>query len=218
MNYPFRNAVLSLLLNRDAETFYNILTELWGTYPRFVSHSLMNLLGTHDTERILSLLGDSESVDLENPELALKKLTAAQKEIAVKRLKIASILQFTVFGVPSVYYGDEAGSEGYHDPFCRRPFPWGRENKELLAHYRALGALRAQNPVLANGEFVFLEHSNGKISFERRNATDRLFVAVNMGTSDWKIDLSGTWKNPLSGKSVRSHVTLAPESAIVLVR
>ena len=98
-------------------------------------------------------------------------------------LKIASVLQFTVYGVPSVYYGDEVGVEGYHDPFCRMPFPWGREDKELLAHYRALGELRHAHSALKDGEFRFLACTKHAFAFERfdRSSGDRLVVAANMG-------------------------------------
>jgi len=187
MNYPFRNAVLALILEQDSESFYNILTELWGTYPTFVSNSLMNLLGTHDTERVLSLLGDDgEAEGLENPELAVKRLSNEQRALAIRRLKLASTLQFTVFGVPSVYYGDEAGMEGYHDPFCRRPYPWGREDRSLLAHYRDLGMLRQKHAALfAEGDFSFLCHENGHVAFERKSATDRVTVYANATNSPW---------------------------------
>ena len=178
----------------------------------------MNLLGTHDTERILSLLGDNgEGEGLENSELAVKRLTPTQKKVAIRRLKLASILQFTVYGVPSVYYGDEAGLEGYHDPFCRRPYPWGRENTALLAHYRKLGALRARNTAFKNGDFAFCEHHGGRVSYLRNGINgDRVFVAANVESEPWELPLTGTWKNALTGKRVASPLTIPPETAIVL--
>ncbi len=209
MNYPFRNAVLALLTEGDAESFYNILTELWSTYPRTVCHALMNLLGTHDTERILTMLGDpTRGEGLENPALAEKHLTKQQKARARALLCIASTLQFTVYGVPSVYYGDEAGMEGYHDPFCRKPYPWGREDTKLQAHYKGLGELRRAHPCLAEGDFRFLEHTAHAFAFERISAdgSDRLTVAVNMGTESWEFLPTGAHK-PLK---------LAPREATVL--
>ncbi len=183
MNYPFRNAVLALLLDRDAETFYNVLTEIYASYPVTVSHSLMNLLGTHDTERILTVLGDpSRGEGLSNRALAEKRLAPADRARAIEQLKLASVLQFTVYGVPSVYYGDEAGVEGYHDPFCRLPYPWGREDADLQAHYRMLGDLRRRHPALAVGAFRFLWHDARAFVFERADQTsgDRVLVTVNL--------------------------------------
>ena len=209
MNYPFRNAVLALLLHRDAETFYNVLTELWATYPRTVAHSLMNLLGTHDTARILTVLGDNGAGDeLENPALAVLRLSGEEREHAKRLLKIASTLQFTVYGVPSVYYGDEAGLEGYHDPFCRMPFPWGREDSELLAHYRKLGRLRRAHKCLADGDFKFLCHTEHAFAFERFDVAsgDRLTVAANVGNAPFHF-------HPIGSREV---VTVAPMSAVVI--
>ena len=181
MNYPVRNAILALVVDRDATTFYNVLTDLYSSYPPEVCNSLMNLLGTHDTERILTLLGDpTRGEDLSNAELAVKRLSPEARAQAIKLLKIASVLQFTVFGVPSVYYGDEAGLEGYHDPFCRMPYPWGREDASLVSHYKMLGALRQNHRALRDGSFRFLYHDEDCILFERSAPCDRLLVAVNM--------------------------------------
>ena len=182
MNYPFRNAVLALLRDGDAETFYHILTEIYASYPRAVSHSLMNLLGTHDTARILTLLGDGGKGEcLPNDTLAHLSLTEEERKNALTLIKLASVLQFTAYGVPSVYYGDEAGQEGYGDPFCRMPFPWGREDADLLSHYRALGKLRREHPALTDGDFRFLEHNATSFVFERKTKGERILVFANMG-------------------------------------
>ena len=181
MNYPVRNAILELVSNQNARAFYDILTDLYSSYPMQVCNSLMNLLGTHDTERILTVLGDpTMGSSLTNAQMSVTRLSADARANAVQKLKLASVLQFTVFGVPSVYYGDEAGIEGYRDPFCRMPFPWGREDESLLAHYRMLGALREKHRALRDGDFQFLYHDdNGCVVFERRTARDRVLVAVN---------------------------------------
>ncbi len=219
MNYPFRNAVTDFLLRADAESFCNILTELYGSYPLTVSHSLMNLLGTHDTERILTVLGDSTLGEgKENPLLAVSKLAPSARKKAVALLKIASTLQFTVYGVPSVYYGDEAGVEGYHDPFCRLPFPWGREDGELLAHYRSLGAMRRAHAALKAGDFAFLSHTAHAFLFERhdRESGDRLFVAANMDSVPVAFTLPRSGKNALTGEPIEKTVTLQPASCLVV--
>ena len=182
MNYPFRNAILAFVKDGDAETFYHILTEIYASYPLAVSHSLMNLLGTHDTARILTLLGDGgKGESLSNDTLAHLSLREEERENARTLVKLASVLQFTVYGVPSVYYGDEAGIEGYGDPFCRKPFPWGREDAELLSHYRALGKLRREHPALREGYFRFLEHDATSFAFERVGLSERIVVFANMG-------------------------------------
>lgn len=218
MNYPFRNAVLSLIEMGDAQIFYDILTELYASYPPSVSNSLMNILGTHDTERILTRLGDEgEGELLDNEALSRLRLNDAQRGRAIERLKLASALQFTVFGVPSVYYGDEAGVEGYHDPFCRMPFPWGREEGSLVEHYRALGALRREHPALKDGEFRFLAAQDGFIAYERVRGKDSLTILANMGETQ-VYTLTGNYTDALTGERVPKELTLPTCSWRILAR
>ena len=218
MNYPFRNAVLGLLQRGDTEFFVHILTEIYASYPREVSDSLMNLLGTHDTERILTLLGDDSAGEgLTNAQLSVKRLSASERQRAIRLLKIASALQFTVYGVPSVYYGDEAGMEGYHDPFCRFPYPWGRENPELMKHYRMLGTLRKNHKALHGGEFRFLTHAPGYFLFERKKEEDRVLVAVNLDVKPHLFHTAGNWIDCMAEKAIKDSFILAPGGCAVLV-
>ncbi len=217
MNYPFRNATLAFLWRGDANLFYNTVTELYASYPTPVCNALMNLLGTHDTERVLTLLGVGEAggTGKTNDKLSRLRLNANQRAKAVRLLKMGAVLQYTVYGVPSVYYGDEAGLEGYHDPFCRMPFPWGREDAELTEHYRILGKLRAEHPALKDGSFRFLRHSDTAFVFERRKGDDVLLVAANMGKDSLKIPLDGEWRDVFSGRRAHSLI-LPPRRATVL--
>ena len=194
MNYPFRYGVLQFVLNGDACFFADVLKEIYATYPTEVCHSLMNLLGTHDTERILTVLGEGthRSEQESNDILAIKRLSPMKRTEALERLKIASVLQYTVYGVPSVFYGDEAGMEGYHDPFCRRPFPWGREDKTLLSHYMLLGKLREEHPVFGDGDFRVERAEGGFLAFSRRNEREMIHVVANMGDREEAYCTSGS--------------------------
>lgn len=208
MNYPFRNAILAFLRDGDAETFYHILTEIYASYPRTVSHSLMNLLGTHDTARILTLLGDGGRGEcLSNDTLAHLSLTAEERKNALTLLKLASVLQFCAYGVPSIYYGDEAGVEGYGDPFCRRPYPWGREESDLLDHYRTLGKLRAEHPALRDGDFRFVAHDATSFVFERATEREKLLVFANMGDAK-TFDVPKGYINAITNKAAERSLTL----------
>ena len=202
---------MAFLLDRDAETFCNILTEIYASYPTSVSHCLMNLLGTHDTERILTVLGDEGLGEGKaNRELAVLRLSDEQRRRAVALLRLASVLQFTVYGVPSIYYGDEAGLEGYHDPFCRMPFPWGREDATLTAHYRALGTLRQTHACLKDGEFRFVYRDAHAFAFERcqKSGTDALIVVANMNDTPLTLTVSGGCRDALSGVCVDRQITV----------
>ena len=216
MNYPVRNGILAFVNEGDAETLYNVLTELYSSYPETVCHSLMNSLGTHDTERIISVLGDNEISELSNDELCLHKMTESQKKRAVVKLKVASTLQYTVFGVPSVYYGDEAGLEGGHDPFCRQPFPWGAEDADLVEHYKKLGEIRKENSVFSDGRFKIIDRSQGFIAFERYNESENMLVVANIGKASKGCNLRCDVVNLLDGKRYNGALSVAPNTAMIL--
>ena len=211
MNYPLRRGIISFVREGDAGALAAVLRELWGSYPETVCHSLMNILSTHDTERILTTLGGAcDDGSYTNRELRVMRMSAAERKTAVARLKIAAAIQFTVFGVPSVFYGDEAGLEGYHDPFCRRPYPWGREDKDLLAYYRRLGKIREKNEVLAEGGFTLLKETAHALAFSREDEKGHLIVAANCGEAPFALSLPLDATELLSGKRVKKGRVFVP--------
>ncbi len=156
MNYPFRTAFTEFLLERipgnDAQ---RRMANLWENYPIHHFYSAMNLVGTHDTVRILTLLATGDPCnDVAEADLAKRRLSPEQAALGKARLKLLALLQMTFPGLPSIYYGDEAGLEGYRDPLCRGPYPWGREDKELVQWHKRLIALRHQYPVLKTGQWI----------------------------------------------------------------
>lgn len=216
MNYPARNAILALVLHGDSKAFCNILKELYSSYPPEVCDSLMNLLGTHDTDRILTTLSCALPDGISNADLSVFRLSKEQRVRAVSRLKLASVLQFTIFGVPSVFYGDEVGLEGGHDPFCRMPYPWGRENRSLLAHYKKLGDIRREHSAFKHGSFKILVENDGFVVYERANEKERLLILANGGESSASFVLDGKGKELLSGKSVCGEIIVPPTTAMIL--
>ncbi len=214
MNYPFRTSVMNYVLSGNAADLANTLTSLYASYPKSVSDSLMNIVGTHDTDRILTELGDvgHNTLGLSNRDLSVRKMSPENRARGIKLLKIASLIQYTVYGVPSVYYGDEAGVEGYHDPFCRATFPWGDEEAELVEHYKKLGELRRSESVLKEGYFRVLKHSKGFIMFERAEGDEKLIVAANVNKTNVNCEVTGT--NALTGEPFNG--ILAPETAVVI--
>ncbi|MBR0442887.1 MAG: glycoside hydrolase family 13 protein [Clostridia bacterium] len=219
MNYPVRNALIAFVRDGDAEQLYHTLTELYASYPRAVCNCLMNFLGTHDTERILTVLGDPHIGDSRtNVELSVARLNTPQRTLAIKRLHTALTLLFTVFGVPSLFYGDEAGMEGHHDPFCRRPFPWGREVLSLVDHVRFLSKLRGAHTCFGTGEFRILRHGVHTIAYERRLENEVFVIAANMGGEEWLYPLSGIWQLLSADRTqtVRGCVHIGSGEAVVL--
>jgi glycosidase len=88
-------------------------------------------------------------------------------------------MQFTLPGVPCIYYGDEAGTDGGEDPFNRGCYPWGKEDAELIEHYRMLGELRKNHKVFAEGEFVPVSSVMGCVAYERRCPGERIMTVAN---------------------------------------
>ncbi len=214
MNYPFRSATIDYLTSGDSSLLSAALTELYGSYPKCVCDLLMNILGTHDTDRIITVLSGEDYSELSNAELAHYKMSEKAMKKAIKLLKLGSVLQYTVYGVPSVFYGDEAGLEGCRDPFCRRTFPWGKENSELLYHYKKLGKIRRENKVLKDGIFEITHNKDAYIEFERRKGKNKLTVAVNVGETPIFTPICG--QDLLSGKYFSEDESLPPYSAVIL--
>jgi 4-alpha-glucanotransferase len=169
MNYPFRRIVLEFLLgSKAAGETQQALLSLKENYPKHHFYALMNLIGSHDVPRILTLLGDEQfGAALTTTQLAAKRLTVRQHQKAVARLKAAVLWQMTFPGVPSIYYGDEAGMEGYTDPLNRRTYPWGRENDELLMWHQCLAKLRNDYAVLRTGDWIPLAVTDDVLAYVR---------------------------------------------------
>ena len=219
MNYPLRKAIMRFVLDGDAEFLSDVLQWIYSTYPKTVCDSLMNILGTHDTERALTVFskGDDETCDDSGSELAVRRIPTEERAEAIAKMKLATAIQFTVYGVPSVYYGDEAGVEGYRDPFCRMPYPWGREDASLVEYYRNLGKIRAEHrEIFAEGEFKVLDVNDALIVYTRSYGGDEICVIANASDKTTQYKISGKWKDIIDNKPFGGSI--APYSAVILKR
>ena len=199
MNYPFKEAIISYVKSGNSDHFVWTVNTVTAHYPPHKTAALMNILGTHDTERILTVLGCDNAGEMQNCELAEFKLGEEQRKEALLRLKIASLLQFTLPGIPCVYYGDEAGLEGGRDPFNRRTYPWGREDTEILSWYRSLGKLRNSESVFAKGDFEFLHVRGGLVVYRRFDGEECIVIAVNLGERS-RFELEGPFRSVFDGE------------------
>lgn len=192
INYPLRNAIITFIKEKNADILSSTLAELVNDYPAEVLDKLFNVLSTHDTERILNALSDCDA-----PALKEDRATAELKDIreAKKRLELASGLQYTLPGVPCLFYGDEAGVTGYEDPFCRACFPWGKEDKELSEHYKKLGELRSCR-VFEKGAFSVVRSTGGLFVFTRG---EELTIIANAGEDEYLPQYKGL-KDLFEGK------------------
>lgn len=212
MNYPTKNAIIDYIKSGDCRRLYNMVTEIYATYPRCVCDCLMNLLGTHDTERILTVLAGKNSEGMSNDELAVTRMSDAEKLYGISLLKIASVLQYTLYGFPSVFYGDEVGIEGYRDPFCRMPFPWGKEDPELLVHYKRLGKLRRAHSAFCGGDFRVTAHDAGLFAFVREDKKETLHIATNRANDTAKYSVCKEWIDLISGENGKGDIPVESNS------
>jgi len=206
MNYPFRDAILAFLSGGDSAQFRKTVLEIAEHYPAPVLHCLMNSLSTHDTARILTLLGDPFQGSKEEKEHRF--LSPEQRTLAVAREMAAAVLQFTLPGAPSIYYGDEVGLEGYEDPLNRRCFPWGKEDGTLLDFYRLLTGLKTTYTALKQGEIRFLPSPVGVIDFVREFNGQRIRTIVNGGTITTEPPLNGEVLFLHYGRKAKHYLSL----------
>lgn len=198
MNYPFANAVLDFCRSGVAERFMSSVMKIVENYPKECLDVMMNHIGTHDTERAITKIAGESCEYRDRHWQSTHFLNDEAYEKGVRLLKCAAVLQYTLPGVPSVYYGDEAGMQGYKDPFNRGCYPWGHENTELLDFYRALGKIRRENPVFKKGVFTPVSSVLGCVAFRRHDENGDIMVIVNRNEHPITYRLPDYFKNPVS--------------------
>ena len=224
MNYPLRSAILSYFQGGGAEAFVEGMETIRENYPAFAFYSAMNSLDTHDTPRCLTLLGaGGEYRDQTKEWRARFHLSPKQLQRGRALLKAAALLLFCFPGSPTVYYGDEAGMEGFEDPFNRQTYPWGCEDRELLDWYRALGRLRGRWQALRRGAIRYLRGKGPLLAFVRETEGERLLCAFNAGDGEQTFTADEGRLYPLLGQAELTQeeelyaITLPPRSGAVFL-
>ena len=217
MNYPLMNGIIEFVRDGNAQALSHVVFDLVNNYPSYVRNNLMNILGTHDTIRILTNLAGTRLDNAPKEIMARTKMTDEQYKQGCKLLKLAAVLQYTMFGFPCVYYGDEVAMEGYKDPFCRACFPWGEENKLMLDFYRRLGQLRELS-VFADGHFHQLIAEQGVYAFERvsTDTQTQVIVAVNRGHASYNLYLGDIYQDLLTGRKYNDTCHLQANEYVIL--
>ena len=216
-NYPLKDAIITFVRDGDAPRLSAVVASLCQNYPDYVLNSLMNILGTHDTMRILTILGGTDFPQ-DKDSMENYSLDGQQLEKGKKSLKLAAMLQFTLPGVPCVYYGDEAGMEGCIDPFNRRCYPWGNEDVGLIEWYTALSALRKAHNCFKDGKFELVEAHTGLFAFTRGQEHDRILIAVNASSGDREIAFEGFNFDLLKNAYTKKLIIRAGEAAVFAMR
>lgn len=206
MNYPFREAIIGFLTGKNPAEMMELIMTVLEHYPPGAIHLLMNHIGTHDTERILTVLGGEPLNGRDREWQSRTKLSQEQRSRGLSLLKLASLMQYTLPGIPCVYYGDEAGMEGYRDPFNRGCFPWGHEDAELVNWYRSLGKIRHSCEVLKQGTLEPYYADDDCFVYIRSDEAvgQKLLVAVNRTEQRKHLFMAQEWEtaSALLGKAV----------------
>jgi cyclomaltodextrinase len=168
----------------DAHEFANRIDHNLRLYRHDITYAQLNLLDSHDTPRFLSCAGGDKDA-----------------------LKLAWLFMFSYPGAPCVYYGDEIGLDGEHDPDCRKPFPWDESkwDKHLLSYVKEMIALRKQNPALRRGDFKRLWSADGTYAFSLSLEEDTFVVALNASESPQQVEV--TYEAQKSPKAVLGEVS-----------
>ncbi len=203
MNYPLRTLTLEFLQNKiNALQFGNHIGELLQAYPKENIFAMYNSLGSHDTERIFSLMGQN-----------------------VQKVKLAFLFLFGYPGAPAVYYGDEVGVEGLKDPGCRRTFPWDQAQwkDELRPFIQKLIDLRKQIPALREGELrtIFASESQNAYACVRSLGDQNVIVAMNPNKAERTLPLPVAdlgWTDSLEARNLLGVQTYCVENGFLNVR
>lgn len=220
MNYPFMNAVLRYVRYGDCNGLYHGVLSILENYPPESQRLLFNSLSTHDTARALTVLAGEEYTGGDREwQAAHNRLNDAQLLRGRSLLLIAYTLLYFLPGTPCLYYGDEAGVQGWKDPFNRATYPWGNEDAQLLEAFRLLGKLVREASFLPDAGFLPLISTPDVFAYARRAGEHMLTIAVNRGERGHDLSgvLTGTPKVQVITGSFEGGV-LAPLSAVVLLQ
>ena len=204
MNYPLKNALINFLITGKTNLLTQTVKEQIHNYPSCVLDALMNILGTHDTPRILTVLSGVKIPD-EREELSKFSLTELEKEVAVKRLKQALCFIFTIYGVPTIYYGDEIGFEGGKDPFNRKCMDFIGGDKDILTLVKKLSQIRKGSKVFIDGKTEILYCEDGLFAFSRKNAKEEIVTIINAGNYRFTVNGEGYFEL-ISGENKKEYI------------
>lgn len=222
MNYPFAGAVIDFVRDANAELFASRVMSIVENYPKEVLDVLMNHISTHDTMRAITALAGESCAYRDRRWQSTHSLDEKEYRYGMKLLMAASAMQFALPGVPTIYYGDEAGMQGYKDPFNRRCYPWGKENEELVEWYKKLGEIRSKNSVFKDGKFEILSAVAGCVAFSRKNDDEAILVISSSNPHPITYYVKSEWCDAYdllgNGRVAANMVDIEEKSTVILKR
>ena len=210
MNYPLKDAVINYLRTGNSKVMTEVMDMITNNYPKQSIDCLMNIIGTHDTMRILTALGtktENFADEKDKDKMAEAKLSPDERINGIFLLKAAVLMQMTLPGIPCIYYGDEAGLEGYGDPFCRRFFPWDNIDSDIHDFYKKICKVRKENKdIFADGEYKLVSEESGLFFYKRIKYGEKrgeIYAYVNLSEKAYDLtDLADVFISLLTGEEV----------------
>ncbi len=184
MNYVFKDAIMAFLKGGDGAAFAESVMEIIENYPKCSLDSCMTLIDSHDTVRAINVLSGANTDGTDKEYRKNYRLTHEEYHRGKDLLKLAVALQYFLPGVPSVYYGDEIGMQGFEDPINRRPFRWDSIDTEILEHYKYFGKLRKEHRKKFL-ERAFVAGQGNTVVIQRTS----MRLTVNRDTLEIKVDI-----------------------------
>ncbi len=219
MNYPLKDGIIAYIQTGRALDLVHCIRVLINHYPKETVDCLMNILGTHDTARILTVLGGIYCRNKEEMAQDWAYLNKNARQNAIEKLKMAAVLQFTMPGVPCIYYGDENGMEGHIDPFCRRCFDWEHLNDDLIDFYRNLGKVREEyREIFKDGDFEEMRVEEGFFLYKRTKNEKSVYVYTNNSSKSYLLSLPEKYKDCFNGTIYEKEMIVEPYSYKIFVK
>lgn len=218
MNYNLRRPLIDYVMGwQDAPALTEAIESMRENYPADAFNEALNMLGTHDTERILTTLGGAPAKDsLSDEQCSAYRLSSEQLSLAKGRLWLAVLLQMTLPGVPCIYYGDEAGLQGYADPYNRATFPWSHIDSDCQTIYRNAARLRTSVAALREGTFESLQLGPDIFGFARHLGREGQSAVVLVNRSNQTLTAQIPAYSPQANEVISGHLLHIKDGHITL--
>ena len=219
MNYPLKKAIIDFLSHNRIETIVYYMREEVNNFSSKVINSLMNVLSTHDTPRLISVFSGVDFNALSKKEMSEVVMTKSEYFKTRQLLKMAYMITYTMPGVPSLYYGDELGMEGGKDPFCRKMMAWENGDYELLSYFKKLGAMRNHPEafdIFSTGAYSEESFKDNVYIYNRHNEKGKVVVIVNNSDYGYFYHIDNAI-NLLDMKEVKGGTVVESKTACALL-
>ena len=205
MNYLFVDSLIRYFKYEDVTKLDYIIKDIMCEYPKDTINTLMNFTSTHDISRAINIFSSNDfngysewAWNLNNNDLEWCKNFKLTKEQYQKGKDMYEAYVFALTflpGILSIFYGDEIGLEGIGNLANRKPFPWGKEDKELLEFFRYIGSIRNKEKFLEQANLNIIDINKNYLMFERENNDSSILVAVNRTDNENKINIPSSYES-----------------------